>query len=181
MKKDSSYSSTGWTLLSHLSTQRPGGGSIITESAAKPEAHQSAWCLLLPHWSLHQSLSPVSWPPISNSCLCGSLFNNGSALVGLFSFLAISPPTIYRVIFPKPRSDHGTALSESLPWCLTVGRTRAAGSRLLPRQLRSLPGPLAAPSCLRCSPGGPSAPGCLPVCVYTDCAVALPLIWVISF
>ena len=111
------------------------------------------------HWVLYLDLLNVSL--ISNYCLCGSFFHNGSTpsvLVDLFSFPDVFS-TVYRVIFPKPKPDHDTALSERLQWCLTVCRKRTARGRLLPCQAAEpAPSPFS-PSCLWCSPGEPSGLG----------------------
>ena len=141
------------------------------------------------YWVLYLDLLNVSL--ISNCCLCGSLFHNGSApsvLVDSFSFLDIFS-TIYRVIFPRPKSDHGAALSVSLQWCLTVCRKSTASSRLLPRQAVEpapssfSPLPFVVLSRRAFRAGVPCLSVLLlpSVSVCTDCSADLPLTWVTSF
>lgn len=135
------------------------------------------------HWVLYLDLLNDSL--ISNCCLCGSLFHNGSApsvLVDSFSFLDIFS-TIYRITFQDP------SLTMALPYLkafsdvsLFAGEVLQVADFFLVR-LWSLPHPLSAPSHLWCSPGEPSGLGfpaylccCSLLCL---CAQILQLIYLL--
>lgn len=77
---------------------------------------------------------------ISNYCLCGSLFHNGSNSVSSGWFVFLSWCFLHcftELSFQNPSLTIAFTLSERLQWCLTVCRKRTASGRLLPCQAGS--------------------------------------------
>lgn len=161
IKKGSSYAPTGWPLLSHVSKQRPGGWRGHHWVSHQIRACQPAYRFIL-------SLSSTTRHSSSTWALYLCLLN--ASVVCRFQLcrplpsLSLTPfhsdhfscfdlfSTIYRVIFPKPQSDHGTILFESLQWCFMSVRKvfLRTNTTFTTRPMGACP--LSAPWLLRCTP-----------------------------